>query len=306
MIHQPKYESINMVLEEVSMVLKEVSTLPQWKCLEFRVESQCLHYGRFILSPLRKDQASTIGICMRRALLGEIEETRIIHAKFDNVPHEYSMISGIEESVHEILMNLKEIVLRTHSHMDEVQDAFICTKGPKRVTAQDIISPPYVEIVNTTKHIANLRGPVDLCIELKIKRDRGYCIKSQNQSEGYPIDAVFMPVRNVNYSIHSYREESENEKQEILIFEIWTNGSLTPKEALYEASRNLIDLLLIPYIDKDNENIDMEKENTNLEEKKNPLTLPYNPLTLPYNPFTLPHIDMEEEMEEENTNDMEE
>nr|YP_010567173.1 RNA polymerase alpha subunit [Vallisneria denseserrulata x Vallisneria spiralis]UZC33412.1 RNA polymerase alpha subunit [Vallisneria denseserrulata x Vallisneria spiralis] len=251
-----------MIREEVAGSTRT----PQWKCVESRVDNKRLHYGRFILSPLRKDQASTIGICMRRALLGEIEETRIIHAKFDNVPHEYSMISGIEESVHEILMNLKEIVLRTHSHMDEVQDAFICTKGPKRVTAQDIISPPYVEIVNTTKHIANLRGPVDLCIELKIKRDRGYCIKSQNQSEGYPIDAVFMPVRNVNYSIHSYREESENEKQEILIFEIWTNGSLTPKEALYEASRNLIDLF-IPFLHA-------EEENTNLEEKKNPLTLP--------------------------------
>nr|YP_010279702.1 RNA polymerase alpha subunit [Ottelia acuminata]YP_010279874.1 RNA polymerase alpha subunit [Ottelia acuminata var. lunanensis]YP_010279959.1 RNA polymerase alpha subunit [Ottelia acuminata var. songmingensis]YP_010280218.1 RNA polymerase alpha subunit [Ottelia fengshanensis]YP_010280304.1 RNA polymerase alpha subunit [Ottelia guanyangensis]QOP62520.1 RNA polymerase alpha subunit [Ottelia acuminata var. crispa]QXP09343.1 RNA polymerase alpha subunit [Ottelia acuminata var. acuminata]QXP09 len=252
-----------MVREEVAGSTRTL----QWKCVESRVDSKRLYYGRFILSPLMKGQADTIGIAMRRVLLGEIEGTCITHAKFEKVPHEYSTIPGIEESVHEILMNLKEIVLR--SNLYGVRDAFICIKGPKCVTAQDIISPPSVEIVDTTQHIANLTEPVELRIELQIKRDRGYRIKSTNHSQdgSYPIDAVSMPVRNVNHSIYSYG--NGNEKQEILFLEIWTNGSLTPKEALYEASRNLIDLF-IPFLHA-------EEENTNLEENKNKFTLPLFP-----------------------------
>nr|YP_010205223.1 RNA polymerase alpha subunit [Chorda filum]UAV85791.1 RNA polymerase alpha subunit [Chorda filum] len=249
----------------MSMVREEIAgstrTL-QWKCIESRVESKRLYYGRFILSPLKKGQADTIGIAMRRVLLGEIEGTCITRAKFDKVPHEYSTIVGIEESIHEILMNLKEIVLR--SNLYGVRDAFICIKGPKSITAQDIISPPSVEIIDTTQHIANLTEPLDFCIGLQIKRDRGYPIKStkNSQDESYPIDAVSMPVRNVNHSIYSYG--NENKKQEILFLEIWTNGSLTPKEALHEASRNLIDLF-IPFLHA-------EEENFNLEKKK--ITLP--------------------------------
>jgi DNA-directed RNA polymerase subunit alpha len=236
----------------------------QWKCVESRIDSKRLYYGRFILSPLKKGQADTIGIAMRRVLLGEIEGTCITSAKFEKVPHEYSTIVGIEESVHEILMNLKEIVLR--SNLYGVRDASICVKGPKCITAQDIISPPSVEIIDTTQHIANLMEPVDLCIGLQIKRDRGYRIKSTNNSQdgSYPIDAVSMPVRNVNHSIYSYG--NGNEKQEILFLEIWTNGSLTPKEALHEASRNLIDLF-IPFLHA-------EEENFHLQENKNKFTLP--------------------------------
>nr|WRY71968.1 RNA polymerase alpha subunit [Angraecum lecomtei] len=253
-----------MVREEV---VGSTRTL-QWKCVESRVDSKRLYYGRFVLSPLIKGQADTIGIAMRRALLGEIEGTCITRATSENVLHEYSTIAGIEESVHEILLNLKEIVLR--SNLYGVRDASICVRGPKYITAQDIISPPSVEIVDTTQHIANLTEPIDLCIELQIKRDRGYSMKSTNDSHdgsyprSYPIDIVSMPVRNANHSIHSYG--NGNEKQEILFLEIWTNGSLTPKEALYEASRNLIDLL-IPFLHA-------EEEDMNFEENENRWNLP--------------------------------
>nr|QXO04319.1 RNA polymerase alpha subunit [Eucosia viridiflora] len=249
-----------MVREEVAGSTRTL----QWKCVESRVESKRLYYGRFILSPLMKGQADTIGIAMRRALLGEIEGTCITCATSENVLHEYSTIAGIEESVHEILINLKEIVLR--SNLYGVRAASICVRGPKYITAQDIILPPSVEIVDTTQHIANLTEPIDLFIELQIKRDRGYRLKStKNSHDGsYPIDIVSMPVRNVNHSIHSYG--NGNEKQEILFIEIWTNGSLTPKEALYEASRNLIDLL-IPFLHA-------EEEDMNLEENENRWNLP--------------------------------
>nr|YP_010828911.1 RNA polymerase alpha subunit [Silene repens]WFF46942.1 RNA polymerase alpha subunit [Silene repens] len=224
----------------------------QWKCVESRTDSKCLYYGRFILSPLLKGQADTIGIAMRRALLGEMEGTCITRAKSEKIPHEYSTIVGIQESVHDILMNLKEIILR--SNLYGTCKASICVRGPRCVTAQDIILPPYVEIVDNTQHIASLTEPIDLCIGLQLERNRGYHIKVPNnfQDGSYPIDALFMPVRNVNHSIHSYG--NGNEKQEILFLEIWTNGSLTPKEALYEASRNLIDLL-IPFLHAEEDNL---------------------------------------------------
>nr|ANO45196.1 RNA polymerase alpha subunit [Drymophila moorei] len=249
-----------MVREEVAGSTRTL----QWKCVESRIDSKRLFYGRFILSPLMKGQADTIGIAMRRALLGEIEGTCITRAKSEKVPHEYSTIVGIEESVHEILINLREIVLR--SNLYGILDASICVRGPRYITAQDIISPPSVEIVDITQHIAKLTEPVDLRIGLQIQRDRGYRMKSTKNSQdgSYPIDAVYMPVRNANHSIHSY--ENGNEKQEILFLEIWTNGSLTPKEALYEASRNLIDLF-IPFLHA-------EEEDINFKENKNGFTPP--------------------------------
>lgn len=236
----------------------------QWKCVESRADGKRLYYGRFILSPLMKGQADTIGIAMRRALLGEIEGTCITRAKSEKVLHEYSTIVGIQESVHEILMNLKEIVLR--SNLYGTRDASICVKGPGYVTAQDIILPPSVETIDNTQYIANLMEPINFCMGLQIERDRGYHIKTTNnfQEGSYPIDAVFMPVRNANYSIHSY--VNGNEKHEMLFIEIWTNGSLTPKEALYEASRNLIDLFL-PFLHA-------EEENSHFENNEHKVTLP--------------------------------
>nr|YP_010041055.1 RNA polymerase alpha subunit [Hippuris vulgaris]QOZ41989.1 RNA polymerase alpha subunit [Hippuris vulgaris]QSV37662.1 RNA polymerase alpha subunit [Hippuris vulgaris]WDQ41801.1 RNA polymerase alpha subunit [Hippuris vulgaris] len=240
-----------MVREKVTVSTRTL----QWNCVESRTDSKRLYYGRFLLSPLMKGQADTIGIAVRRALLGEIEGTCITRVKFENVSHEYSTITGIQESVHEILMNLKEIILR--SNLYGTCDASICARGPGYVTAQDIILPPYVEIVDNTQHIASLTEPVNFSIQLEIERNRGYLIKMPHnfQDGSYPIDAVFMPVRNVNHSIHSYG--NGNEKQEILFLEIWTNGSLTPKEALHEASRNLIDLF-IPFLHKEEENSPLE------------------------------------------------
>nr|YP_010521980.1 RNA polymerase alpha subunit [Isodon excisoides]UFH78477.1 RNA polymerase alpha subunit [Isodon sp. CL-2021]UXP78094.1 RNA polymerase alpha subunit [Isodon coetsa var. cavaleriei]UXP78622.1 RNA polymerase alpha subunit [Isodon excisoides] len=240
-----------MVREKVTVSTRTL----QWKCVESRTDSKRLYYGRFILSPLMKGQADTIGIAMRRALLGEIEGTCITRVKSENVSHEYSTITGIQESAHEIIMNLKEIVLR--SNLYGTCDASICVRGPGYVTARDIILPPYVEIVDNTQHIASLTEPINLRIGLEIERNRGYLIKMPHnfQDGSYPVDAVFMPVRNVNHSIHSYG--NGNEKQEILFLEIWTNGSLTPKEALHEASRNLIDLF-IPFLYKEEENLLLE------------------------------------------------
>nr|YP_010734610.1 RNA polymerase alpha subunit [Euphorbia nutans]WEH01469.1 RNA polymerase alpha subunit [Euphorbia nutans]WHS26035.1 RNA polymerase subunit alpha [Euphorbia nutans] len=246
-----------MVREKVTISTRTL----QWKCVESRKDNKRLYYGRFIMSPLMKGQSDTIGIAIRRALLGEIEGTCITRAKSEKISHEFSTIAGIQESIHEILMNLKEIVLR--SNLYGTCDASICVKGPGYVTAQDIIVPPFVEIIDNTQHIASLTEPIDLRIQLQIERDRGYRIKPTKdfQDGSFPLDAVFMPVRNANHSVHSYG--NGNEKQEILFLEIWTNGSLTPKEALHEASRNLIDLF-IPFLHADEENLHLEKAQHNI------------------------------------------
>jgi DNA-directed RNA polymerase subunit alpha len=202
---------------------------------------------------------------MRRALLGEIEGTCITHAKFEKVTHEYSTIVGIQESVNEIFMNLKEIVLK--SNLYGTSDAFICVKGPRDVTAHDIIKPHYVEIVDNTQHIARLTESINFCMKLEIEKSRGYQIKSPTtnfQDGSYPIDAVFMPVRNANYSIYSYGNGTD--KEEILFFEIWTNGSLTPKEALHEASRKLIDLFSLF--------LNIEEKNFYLDDDQDKIRLP--------------------------------
>nr|YP_009471708.1 RNA polymerase alpha chain [Cephalotaxus sinensis]YP_009641638.1 RNA polymerase alpha chain [Cephalotaxus hainanensis]YP_010138046.1 RNA polymerase alpha subunit [Cephalotaxus griffithii]YP_010138292.1 RNA polymerase alpha subunit [Cephalotaxus harringtonia var. nana]UPV71550.1 RNA polymerase alpha subunit [Cephalotaxus fortunei var. alpina]AVI15495.1 RNA polymerase alpha chain [Cephalotaxus sinensis]AXI98095.1 RNA polymerase alpha chain [Cephalotaxus sinensis]QBZ37775.1 RNA polymerase al len=240
-----------MIQDEISVSIKIKK--PQLKCVEFRVDSKRLHYGRFTLSPLRKGQANTIGSAIRRVLLGEVEGTCITRAKLQNIKHEYSVIIGIEESVHEILMNLKKIVLR--SDVYGMREGSIHIVGPKKVTAQDIILPPSVRIIDNTQHIASINKSITLDISLEIEKGRGYIIQNPNNSQDgiFPIDAAFIPVQNVNYSIHSYW--SENEIQEILFLEIWTNGGVTPKEALYEASRNLIDFFL-PFLRSEEENID--------------------------------------------------
>ena len=123
-----------------------------------------------------------------------------------------------------------------------------------------------MEIIDNTQHIANLKELIDLHIELEIKRNRGYYMKPQQnfQDRSYSIDVIFIHVSNVNHNVHSYG--NGNEKQEILFLEIWTYESLTPKEALHEASWNLIDLFIRFLL--------VEEENFHLEKTQHKITLP--------------------------------
>nr|YP_010892659.1 RNA polymerase alpha subunit [Pleurozia subinflata]URH13476.1 RNA polymerase alpha subunit [Pleurozia subinflata] len=250
----------------------------QWRCIESRMESKRLLYGRFAISPFRKGQANTVGIAMRRALLNEIEGASVTSVIIKGVKHEYSTIIGIQESIHDILINLKEIILKSDSY--ELQKAYISISGPTKVTAQDIKGPSSIRIIDTTQYIATLTKAISLDIESNIEKDRGYRIENSKKHHEnlFPIDAVFMPIRNANYSVHSF--ESKTKTKEILFLEIWTDGSLTPKEALYEASRNLIDLF-IPLT-----NSEKTEKNSEMEKKKE--------FDMPCFPFQFVPIDMEE------------
>nr|YP_010117366.1 RNA polymerase alpha subunit [Microsorum cuspidatum]QPM99633.1 RNA polymerase alpha subunit [Microsorum cuspidatum] len=212
----------------------------QLKCVESRVENKRLHYGRFVVSPFRRGQASTVGIAMRRALLGEIQGTSITCARFHGIVHEYSTVTGIKEAIHDVLVNLKEVALKGDSN--DVKEAISSVTGPKEITAGDISFPPSVKAVDNLQHIVTITQPISVTIELKIEKDCGYRIGNLNGYENgeFPVDAVFMPVRNVNYSVHLFG--SGEATREISLIEIWTNGSSTPDEAISEASEKLIEL----------------------------------------------------------------
>jgi DNA-directed RNA polymerase subunit alpha len=118
--------------------------------------------------------------------------------KLENIKHEYSARIGIKESIHDILMNLKEIVLRSDSY--RIQEASICIVGPKKVTSQNIILPPFVKIIDTTQHIARLTKSITYDIRLQIEKNCGYIIHSRNNDQDiiFPINVVFMLVCDVN------------------------------------------------------------------------------------------------------------
>ncbi len=148
---------------------------------------------------------------MRTTLLRGVEGTCIKRAKFEKVTHEYSTLLGIHELVHNILINLKEIVLKSKSNSCETQKIFLSIFGPKEVIVRDIVFPPFVEVIDTTQYVATLTKAIHLDIELKIEKDCGYhkqdSIKFAN---GYfSVNVIFTPIRNAHYSVHSFENKNE-------------------------------------------------------------------------------------------------
>uniref|UniRef100_UPI0030FE3235 RNA polymerase alpha subunit n=1 Tax=Bolbitis angustipinna TaxID=857756 RepID=UPI0030FE3235 len=212
----------------------------KWKCVESKTESRRLHYGRFVVSPFKRGQVSTVGIAMRKASSEEVQGTSITRARFHGVVHEYSTIVGIKETIHDVSVNLKEIALKSDSN--DVKEAVSSVTGPKEVIAGDTSLPTSVEAVDSLQYVATITQPISVNIESKIEKDCGYRIENSNgcRDGEFPVDAVSMPVRNVNYSVHLFG--SGKAMRETLFIEIWTNGSPTPDEAITKASEKLIDL----------------------------------------------------------------
>nr|YP_010518196.1 RNA polymerase alpha subunit [Dryopteris deparioides]UXN84582.1 RNA polymerase alpha subunit [Dryopteris deparioides] len=212
----------------------------QWKCVESKTENKRLHYGRFVVSPFKRGQVSTVGIAMRKALLEEVQGTGITCARFHGAVHEYSTIRGIKETIHDVLVNLREIAPKSESN--DVKEAVSSVTGPKEVIAGDTTLPPSVKAIDNLQYIVTITQPISVNIESKIEKDCGYRIEKSNRykDEEFPVDAVSMPVRNVNYSVHLFG--SGKATRETSFIEIWTNGSPTPDEAITEASKKLIDL----------------------------------------------------------------
>jgi DNA-directed RNA polymerase subunit alpha len=216
----------------------------QTECLESHQEANGAYYGKFALGPLERGQGITVGNALRRVLLSNLEGTAVTAVRIAGVSHEFSTVPGVREDVMEILLNMKELVLRSSS--PEPQVGRLVAQGPGEVTAEKLQLPSGVEVINPRHHIATLAEGAILEMEFMIGRGRGYRAVDYADSKSMAIDflqidSVFMPVRKVNYTVEPARVGQSLEKDR-LVLEIWTNGSLTPQEALSQAARILVGL----------------------------------------------------------------
>ncbi|MDY6837944.1 MAG: DNA-directed RNA polymerase subunit alpha [Thermodesulfobacteriota bacterium] len=226
-------------------------------------------YGKFVCEPLERGFGITIGNALRRVLLSSIHGAAIVSAKIDNVMHEFSAIPGVLEDVSEIFLNLKEVRLRMSDL--EPRSVRIEASGECEVKAEDIITDGGVEILNPQQHIATLSKDVALNMTMEVKVGKGYVPAEANQDENdpvgtVPIDAVFSPIRRVNYVVGNARVGQRTDYDKLTL-EVWTDGSVLPADAVAYAAKILKEQTSI-FINFDEE---PEPEPEEPEEKEEPL-----------------------------------
>lgn len=216
----------------------------QVECVESRTEENYSQYSQFVLEPLERGQGTTVGNALRRVLLSNLVGTAVTAVRIAGVNHEFATIPGVREDVLDILLNMKEMVLRSYASAPQIGRLFV--QGPATVTAQSFELSSDVEIINPNQYVATLSEDATLEMEFKIEQGTGYrAVDRGNDTTSaldfLQIDAVFMPVRKVNYTVEDARVGGSLEKDR-LILDVWTNGSLTPQESLSQAAGILIDL----------------------------------------------------------------
>lgn len=198
-------------------------------------------YGKFVIGPLEPGYGVTLGNPLRRVLYNSLPGTAITWAKIEGVLHEYSNVKDVKEEVAEILLNLKNIRIRSAS--EDVGKLRLEAKGPGLVKAGDVMSSPDFEIVNPEQHIATLDSEeAVLSVEMNVGHGKGYKVAENSDSHSIgtlPIDAVFTPVRKVNYEIEQTRVGHRTD-YEMLNIEVWTDGSMYPVEAVASAANMLV------------------------------------------------------------------
>lgn len=213
------------------------------RCLKSeKIESGACH-GQFVVNSLKSGQGITIGNQLRRVLLGDLGGIAISAVRIAGVTHEFSIIPGVREDILEILLNLKGVVFR--SKTKDVQFGRLKIQGPTVITADLIQLPPGMEVINPNHYIATLSTPNIIEIEFTFEYGTGYQLATQMFSEELNnylyLDTVFMPVQKVDFKIENVYEIGNN-SSERLFLDIWTNGSISPTEALESASQIIIDL----------------------------------------------------------------
>ncbi|MBU0485793.1 MAG: DNA-directed RNA polymerase subunit alpha [Proteobacteria bacterium] len=198
-------------------------------------------YGKFVCQPLERGFATTIGNSLRRILLSSIQGTAITSVKIEGALHELSTLSGILEDVTEIILNLKEVRVKLNSTDSKIVKIEKSTKGP--VVAGDIITDGSVEIMNPEKHICTITGDTTFDAELEIKWGKGYSPAENNKSEEQaigviPIDAIFTPIKNVKLIVSQARVGQQTDYDKLTL-EIYTDGSVKPKDSLAYAAKIL-------------------------------------------------------------------
>ncbi len=255
------------------------------KRLECDESSYSNTYGKFIAAPFEKGYGITLANSLRRVLLSSIEGSAVTSIKIAGVEHEFSTIPGVYEDTTEIILNIKSLVINSHSKIPKTIYIKKNTKG--EVKAKDIEADDTIEIINPDLHIVTLTKDTKFNVEMEVARGRGYVPAELNKRDDQPIgvipiDAVFSPVKKVNFYVENTRVGQRTDYDK-LILEISTNGAITPKDALLYASNILqrhLDIFVnfgqLPEEDMEEE-VEMSKEEVELYEK---LKLPISELEL--------------------------
>ncbi|NET44546.1 DNA-directed RNA polymerase subunit alpha [Okeania sp. SIO2B3] len=214
-----------------------------YECIESKTDKDRSQYGKFIIEPLARGQGTTVGNALRRVLLSNLEGTAITSVRIAGVNHEFATIKGVREDVLEILLNMKEVVLKSHSNQPQIGRVRI--EGPATLTADRFDVPSEVEIIDRSQYVATLSPGSTLEMEFRIEKGTGYRAVDRTRDDVtaldfLQIDAIFMPVRKVNYTVEARIGGSLEEDR--LIMEVWTNGSYTPQDALSHAAGILMSL----------------------------------------------------------------
>jgi DNA-directed RNA polymerase subunit alpha len=205
-------------------------------------------HGTFTIEPLDKGFGYTFGNSLRRVLLSSLGGAAVTSVRIEGVAHEFSTVPGVKEDVTDVVLNLKDLVVRMHTDADEVEAPLVAS-GPGEVKAKDIDLPSGVEILNPEAPIATLEKKTKLEVYLTIGRGRGYSPAEENKSDEQPIgvipiDSIFSPIRRASYSVATARVGQRTDFDKLSL-ELETDGSIEPGAALREASEILIKTLAI-------------------------------------------------------------
>src|SRR5688572_24944793 len=215
--------------------------------LEVDADSLTPTYGKFVAEPLERGFGTTLGNSLRRVLLSSLQGAGITAVKIDGVEHEFSTIAEVSEDVTDVVLNLKEVLLRMHTN--EQKTIRIEAEGPKIVKAGDIIADDQVEILNPGHHICTISEGGRVRMEMSCRRGRGYVPAQTNKIAGspigtIPIDSLFSPIRKVNYQVTNARVGQQTDYDR-LILEVWTNGSVSPQDAVAYAAKIIKEQLTV-------------------------------------------------------------
>jgi len=225
-----------------------MTTLPEFQVPKISNETVDANKGTFTVEPLDKGFGYTFGNSLRRVLLSSLGGAAIKSVRIEGVAHEFSTVEGVKEDVTDVVLNLKDVVVRMHTDADEVEAPLVAT-GPGEVTAKDIDLPAGVEILNPEAPIATLEKRTKLEMYLTIGRGRGYSPAEENKSEEQPIgvipiDSIFSPIRRAAYNVDSARVGQRTDFDKLTL-EVETDGSIEPGSALREAAEILIKTMAI-------------------------------------------------------------
>ena len=210
------------------------------KRLEFEKNTLNGMYGKFSAGPFERGYGVTTGNSLRRMLLSSIEGSAIVAVKFEGIFHEFSSISGVVEDVTEIILNLKQVNLTLADGVEEKR-IYIKKETAGKIYAKDIVSDSQVTILNPDNLIATLDQSSNLDIEMLVRKGRGYVPAEKQIVEGesvqmIPIDSIFSPIEKVSYHIENTRV-GQSTDYDLLIMEMWTNGGITPEDAVAHAAK---------------------------------------------------------------------